>query len=230
WEDPILLIDGPVRKIVVCKALNQDRNFTEELKGSSWMLSGKIKGDYYRYFILYSGLPYCEAIETIKIENAEPKYHCLYEFSWCPTYPRDWENDKIYIPLAGKSVVINFQDERNYNAKKAEEGYLAIVNTKEKRGLGIFFDKENTRDIFCDFYAAGLKREDVLNNEWNKKYFHTGVRIWYFYDDFNLKQIRENKFGFYGITEENSDLIRTLYKSIWEGIPISFGFPEEKEK
>ncbi|MCM8804664.1 MAG: hypothetical protein NC833_05380, partial [Candidatus Omnitrophica bacterium] len=42
WEDPILLIDGPVRKIVVCKALNQDRNFTEELKGSSWMLSGKI--------------------------------------------------------------------------------------------------------------------------------------------------------------------------------------------
>ncbi|MGB9677184.1 MAG: hypothetical protein ACPLZ9_01065, partial [Candidatus Ratteibacteria bacterium] len=230
WDNPEILVDGPVRKIVVCKAENVDRNFNEEFKEHLWVLSGKIKGSYYRYFILYSKIPYCEMKENIKIESAEPRYNCLYEFSWCPTYPRDWDNDKLYIPLAGKAITINFQDQRNYKTKKAEEGWLAIANTKEKRGLSLFFDKDNTEDIFADFYGVGAKREDILSNEWNKNYSHTGVRVFYRYNDFNLKQIRENKFGFYGITDEDAEKIRAIYKSIWEGLPISFGFPEEKQK
>lgn len=230
WNNPELLIDGPVRKIVVCKAEKIDKDFTSELKGASWMLTGKVKGSYYRYFILYSYIPYCQMIESIKIEQADPKYICLYEFAWCPTYPRDWDNDKIYIPLANKSITINFSDERNYNAKKAEEGWIGIVNTREKRGIAIFFDKDNTENIFADFYGPGVKREDIFKQEWNKKYFHTGVRIWYSYENFNLEPIRKNSFGFYGITEENAENIRCLYKILWEGLPLNFGFPEEKGK
>ena len=230
WDNPEILIDGPVRKIVVCKAENIDKNFTEEFKSYSWTLSGKVKGSYYRYFILYSKIPYCEMVENIKIESADPKYNCLYEFSWCPTYPRDWDNDKLYIPLAGKSITINFQDERNYQTKKAEEGWLAIANTKEKRGLALFFDKEIAEDIFADFYGSGVKREDLLSHEWSKNYYHTGVRVFYRYDDFNLKPIRENRFGFYGITEEDGETIKNIYKSIWEGLSILFEFPEEKQK
>jgi hypothetical protein len=230
WDDPEILIDSSVRKIVVCKAENIDKNFTEEFKNISWTLSGKVKGSYYRYFILYSKIPYCEMIETIKIESADPKYNCLYEFSWCPTYPRDWDNDKLYVPVAGKVITINFQDERNYQTKKAEEGWFAIANTKEKRGLALFFDKEKAEDIFADFYGPGLKREDILSHEWSKKYCHTGVRIFYRYNDFNLQPVRENKFGFYGITDEDGEKIGLIYKSIWEGIPVSFGFPEEKKE
>lgn len=230
WSNPDLIIDGSVRKIAACKAKNIDINFTKLLKGQSWRLSGKVKGDYYRYFILYSKIPYCEVIEAVKIVEAEPKYNCQYRFCWCPTYPRDWENDVMYIPLAGKPITIKFQDDRSYMAKKAEEGWLAIANVKEKRGLGLFFDTRHATDIFAGFYARYLKKDDLMKNEWGRKYFHTEVTLFYTYDDFNLKKVRENRFGFYGVTDENGEVLRTIYKGIWKGFKISFGFPEENEK
>ncbi|MGB9677938.1 MAG: hypothetical protein ACPLZ9_04895, partial [Candidatus Ratteibacteria bacterium] len=227
WDNPQLLIDGPIRKIVVCKAIGQDRDFTKEYRGD-WALTGKVKGDYFRYFILYSKIPYCQMIETIKIEESSSNYTCLYQFFWNPTCPRDWENDKLYIPEDEKAIVINFQDKKNYSAQRPKEGWLAIVNTRDKNGLAIFFDGKNAK-VFADFYGAGLIREQILNDEWGKKYWAAEARIWYEYNNFNSGSIKENKFGFYGVTNENADEIRFLYKAIWEGegLSILFGSPEE---
>lgn len=230
WSQPELIVDGPVRKIVVCRAPNQDRNFTEEFK-MSWALSGKIKGDYYRYFILYSQIPFAQMIETIKIENADSKYRSLYEFAWCPAYPRDWDNDKLYVPVGGTAVTIGFADERDYSTKEPGEGWLGIVNPPAKKGLAVFFDKDGVVDVSAGFYASHMKRKDILENEWSRKYTHTSVRITYGYEDFNLYPLRENRFGFYGVTLENAETLSQLYQVLWKGLvaaDIAFGFPEEK--
>ncbi len=230
WTDPELVIDGPVRKIVVCKASGIDRDFTKEVN-PSWTLSGKVTGDYYRFFALYSNLPYVTATETVVIKQADPKYSAVYEFAWCPTYPRDWENDVLLVPLAGKAVTVTFPEERNYQTKKAEEGWLAFTNIKEKRGLAMFFEPEKASDITADFHAFHLKREQVLGSDWSKKYAHVQVRFWYKFDNFNLKTVQENRFGFWGVTEENAETIQILYRFLWNNALVkeaSFGFPEEK--
>ncbi|MCM8768285.1 MAG: hypothetical protein NC911_01165 [Candidatus Omnitrophica bacterium] len=230
WGEPELLIDGPVRKIVVCRSPGVDKDFNQEVS-PKWTLSGKVQGDYYRFFAVYAGLPLVTVSESVVIKQAEPQYSALYEAAWCPTYPRDWENDVIFLPLAGKAVTITFQDERNYQAKKVEEGWFGIANTREKRGLAMFFEPEKAADITVDFHAFHLKRDQVLASDWSKKYTHVQARLWYRFDNFNLKPVQESRFGFWGLTEEDAAGLAAIYRGVWTNAPVKeavFGFPEEK--
>jgi len=231
WSQPELVVDGPVRKIVVCRALGVDKDFTREIN-PNWALSGKVQGDYYRFFTLYAGIPYVTVSETVVIKQAEPKYSALYEVAWCPTYPRDWEHDVMFLPLGGKAVTITFPEERNYQTKKVEEGWFGIANTKEKRGLAVFFEPEKAADITVDFHAFHLKREQVLASDWSKKYAHAQARLWYRYDNFNLKPVQENRFGFWGLTGEDATGLAAIYQAVWGNALVKeavFGFPEEKQ-
>ena len=231
WKNPELVINGPVRIIVACKAANVDKNFTELMKDQSWRLSGRFKGDIIRYFILYSGSPLCEMDETYRIEKADAGFNCMYEFCWKPSYPRDWDNDLMYVPLGDKAVVINFKDNRNYTTDKTSEGWFVVANPKVSRGLAVFFNKDLATSIYGDFFPPGAKREDIMTSDWGKSNLSPYFRVFYIYTDFNLKPVQQNVFGYYVVTTETAQDVKAIYQLVWEdGLlkAADFGFPEEK--
>lgn len=233
WKNPELLINGPVRMIVACRTANININFTKMMKDRNWMLGGKFKGDIIRYFILYAHSPLCEMDETYIIDRADAKFNCLYQFYWMmPTCPRDWDNDQMFIPLAGKSVVIHFKDNRKYNTDKPSEGWVAIVNSRMHRGLAVFFNKNLAANVSADFIPPGITRQEALSSQWDKLNAPAYLGVSYVYNNtFNLKPVQKNVFGYYVMTKETPNDVRAIYNLVWDkGLikTIKFGFPEEK--
>lgn len=226
WKNPELVINGPVRIIAACRAEKVDQDF-----GNDGPLGGRFKGDIIRYFMLYAGSPLCQMNETYRIDQADPKFHCLYNFYWLPTHPREWDSDQMFVPLGDQAAVVKFQDERNFNTEQASEGWLAVVNPPAQRGLAVFFNPARARGLFADFYPLGSKRRDVMVEGWGRTHLAAQLRFSYIHDDFNLKPVQENIFGFYAVTSETAADIQAIHRLVWDGgllKAIEFGFPEEK--